>query len=930
MAQKMTLEALFEEFSGESSKAQPNHTPYTFMTADAWIAELWRTYGDGRTLISTVQRQRRVRELLVAQTVCDGAVTDTGTTAAEAADDTDDTDAADGTDTTTTRVAEIAQRYHDALIAEERIDAATAVMWLATHAPKLDTDVVVVGVETPCIEWFALLRAVAAASDIYVAALDAGNAVARAYAERILAPLGAEPCGDTDGRKVPSEPLGALKTLVQHYHTAASDKIVPDSTTKFRLARGSEAEIATVVDEVTQTRIAHPTWRIAVAIEGLEQRLLPLTRALDRAGQTYGIDVSLPFTATECGAAVQALLVLATGELEPLNLAAYAESPCARLDPEVAVALDTQLRTTAQAAQRLRGRAAIEFVLEEGARALAAHRGARCEGAPVDLPGVEDVDPNLTLLLSCLSDKEDKIWRTLFDSLLVAPVSPTPLQEIGNPAAHRVAIQVLEELADLSENRITPRTLLTTLQTTFVPLNAPWQAASVVLTTPQRLAGLTCDALILAGTDARTYALAADIGSRERVLQELGYPTSDTEWLRYTEILMLAAPRECLTLIYQDQDDEADDVPPSGLLEEIASHLDIEFDIVAKNGKTPLSVWDSPETLAILFDDSGTIPVPKNAVQRLSEPQKTRSFQRGGAPIVLPANRTSWAITQLEKYAKCPYHWFLVSAVGGREFDKAVGFREVGTLTHFILEQTFTVWARQGGGAIGDEEALNRLIELFESTVEHLETAPLDMWERKRNQRNVHNLRMMCDLYPEWYLRVLHNVRVLIEAELVYYEQLAKEDIPELVPTAFEHTITEQDSVSIEGLRVHGSADRIDANQAGDFVVLDYKGGIPTSNVKIRNERHIQAAIYVLALLECADVRFTCAHAFFYRSYNNGLMRFVADMNVLNEVREIVREVGAAHTEGVIKAPTEGAYDPHLCEYCPHVHCPVSHGRRTT
>lgn len=201
--------------------------------------------------------------------------------------------------------------------------------------------------------------------------------------------------------------------------------------------------------------------------------------------------------------------------------------------------------------------------------------------------------------------------------------------------------------------------------------------------------------------------------------------------------------------------------------------------------------------------------------------------------------RRGFAVTALEKYASCPYRFYLQTVVGLRPRPVAVGIEEMdpatrGLLIHELL-RTAGEHLEQNGFFSQDTEFLDAKRELMRSVND--EAAK---WRDK-----------LAPAIP----RVWDDAIADIGADLVHWLQLTRES--GWHPVAFEHAFGDGKASGAEtaapvvlgfGLPLRGVIDAIE--QAGSVLrATDYKtGAAPETEIVVGGGRHLQPTLYSLVL----------------------------------------------------------------------------------
>ena len=199
----------------------------------------------------------------------------------------------------------------------------------------------------------------------------------------------------------------------------------------------------------------------------------------------------------------------------------------------------------------------------------------------------------------------------------------------------------------------------------------------------------------------------------------------------------------------------------------------------------------------------------------------TSDFTRvgpAGAPyIALPRaseadGRALLSPSSIESYLECPHKWFSLRRLRLAEVDARFSAREQGTFAHAVLHTFGERYAADHGGhkpRVGDlANARPVFDDVFTSEAAHQfdkdsrDDPLIPLTERERRQ--------MDDLRS-----ALHS---FLERDAAL--------LPAFEPAHFEFTFGRETPVEYAGVRLHGSIDRFDVDAQGRAVVIDYKSSL--------------------------------------------------------------------------------------------------------
>ena len=196
----------------------------------------------------------------------------------------------------------------------------------------------------------------------------------------------------------------------------------------------------------------------------------------------------------------------------------------------------------------------------------------------------------------------------------------------------------------------------------------------------------------------------------------------------------------------------------------------------------------------------------------------------------------------IEAYLQCPYKWFVERKVRPRSLDEGFTSLEQGTFAHAVLRELFERLAAEGVRSLGDA-TLPRALEVLDQAFDDLEAAQVDLAPGER----------LVAASPSEALEVA-ALRPRLRESVAAMAALP----PSFAVWAHERAIAPGDGVDYAGARLTGRVDRIDVDaEAGRFVVLDYKGSLAKHEAGLGAEDSleeltlppkVQALVYAKAL----------------------------------------------------------------------------------
>jgi ATP-dependent helicase/nuclease subunit B len=194
-------------------------------------------------------------------------------------------------------------------------------------------------------------------------------------------------------------------------------------------------------------------------------------------------------------------------------------------------------------------------------------------------------------------------------------------------------------------------------------------------------------------------------------------------------------------------------------------------------------------------------------------------------------SRTTFNVTELERFADCSSAWFVERFLDPKSIDKEVDALTRGSVAHTALFRFFTRVPKELGVEKLDERVADDAVRLMRTCLdEALQGVRMDMTEMQQRE-----------LDQSLWRDLEAVVRAECESEL------------SLVPRYFEHRFGTDVHPGLDlggGLTLTGKIDRIDVDPFGARgIVQDYKSGKHAhSAAKIDSELRLQIPLYMLVL----------------------------------------------------------------------------------
>jgi ATP-dependent helicase/DNAse subunit B len=633
----------------------------------------------------------------------------------------------------------------------------------------------------------------------------------------------------------------ALAHLERALFTDETHGVVPiDGAVRFFEGAGARGALELVGEELLALlRAGTPAEKIGIVCPSIDRVRAPIETALGTLGIPYAVDGEVRVDQTAFGHALTSLLRFAWLGGPRRELFTFLRSPFSGLERRNVDFVEGRLRGRAvrsaervvEEGEKLHGRAFPALAeLREAADPVAAVRALAArmlqgaygleqppvgESSRLDLRTYETVSKLLTEL--------DR-WRTLAGELsrddVVAVLERQTLRPFRGDEPGRVAV------LDLARAR-TRR-----FDVVFV---LGLEEGSL----PRR--GMSSPFL---DDDARR--LLDERGAR---LQRPDSVSRD----RYLFYTACTRPRDRLYLVREAATDEGNPREPSPFWDEVQSAFDPD-DVRRWTRRRPLSAltWsleDAPtdrERLRALAElaardrEAADALARANAWERRLE-RALGAFERPTRlthPLVLEqlGSRTTFNVTELERFADCSSAWFVERFLGPRTIDAEVDAKLRGSVAHNALYKFFTRLPKELGVERLDERVVEDAVRLMRDCLdEAVQGVRMDMTEMQARELDS---TLWRDLEAV--------VRAECESELT------------LVPRRFEVLFGGERAAPElqrgldlgDGLTLSGKIDRIDQDPFGARgIVQDYKSGKHAHSAReIESELRLQIPLYMLVL----------------------------------------------------------------------------------
>lgn len=610
----------------------------------------------------------------------------------------------------------------------------------------------------------------------------------------------------------PERALEIQQVLERLFRPAADEPLAATGAVRFLLPAGRYAVPTLVLRcalEAVESACARsnkegtPVLPVVVASRNPRAMFNQVADGMTLKGVEAAVSARLTFADTAFGRAFLALLAFFYDEPCCVSKATdFALSPFSGLSSRTACDLDATWR-----ADRLVNRTSMVVGLSEESETAAEVFAALVKG---------DVDGALAVF-------EQRIRRrTDLDADFRA-------EQLASVSCAREFMKscVQAGVAPLTARPLLERTAVSTNVRTCPENNPVGSAPAVLFMSLSDVAerpACSCSTLILCDLEATSYPVKASEDGRTLLMEKLGLcqPADPLAEARNQFFRALSTARDCVVCERVLNTENADESYPAVMYEELldcyraAEALAPATDRVTGLPKclAPFSVVAGEDTLQENLAptaDPSRAPVcwevpPSGVVSEALRPRiilPQPHTPEGAAPVLSPS--------AIETYLECPYKWFALRRLRTSELDAEFGPKEMGSFSHAVLKDFYERFRGTGAlkvNATNLSVARDVLDVVF---AERLAAQPL--LKPKDNPLIARTKFEEADIDD-------------LRRKLFDFLDREAQLLPGFVPTFFELPFGTEKPFEYAGCLLHGSIDRVDVNDRGQAVVIDYKGSV--------------------------------------------------------------------------------------------------------
>jgi RecB family exonuclease len=307
---------------------------------------------------------------------------------------------------------------------------------------------------------------------------------------------------------------------------------------------------------------------------------------------------------------------------------------------------------------------------------------------------------------------------------------------------------------------------------------------------------------------------------------------------RYLFSVCLSRPTERLWLSWRNADDEGRAAARSPFVDETRDLLDPPLPAAVEDRDEALAAEASGRELAqsvfAIADAPSAVDLAR-AEAALAESPPDEDRLRPGPLTFEPVLDRMRAMdlfgpSTLEKYAECPYRWFVDHELEPQRIGPEDEALNAGQVAHGVLEA---------------------LYEKPPGDTARPDPASLEVWQARARE-------LIEEIGPEALPRerpdtaaALRRVEGIVLAFLADESRAPSSYTPKYTEASFGFEDADKGPLPLAGAGIHGRIDRIDVGPGGEALVQDYKSGARVSGGKAMVERgKLQLQLYLLAARE--------------------------------------------------------------------------------
>lgn len=348
----------------------------------------------------------------------------------------------------------------------------------------------------------------------------------------------------------------------------------------------------------------------------------------------------------------------------------------------------------------------------------------------------------------------------------------------------------------------------------------------VLITTLRESATLepsSVNCAIICDMNAKDYPVASPDDSLTTLLEKWGARVAQDPLreLRHSFFRTVESATDSIVLQRLVNDEVADPAAPAALFEEAMDCYRASITDTADMDRALLV----PKCLLAYTTTRGEQHLLENvSLGALVKSTETFDFPQVGAvsddakPIIVAPRRYGTSVfegmdlspSQIESYLECPYQWFVKRRLKMETLDEGFGPMERGTFMHKVLEEFYRLFQQEVAPKVTPENRARAEIAMrrtFKKVAAAQPTLPLGKRYAPANAWEQKQLDDMLGLL----LNYLDTEEILL---------------PGFAPARFEWIFGTTNPFHYAGCNITGCIDRIDVDDEGNAVIIDYKSSL--------------------------------------------------------------------------------------------------------
>lgn len=358
----------------------------------------------------------------------------------------------------------------------------------------------------------------------------------------------------------------------------------------------------------------------------------------------------------------------------------------------------------------------------------------------------------------------------------------------------------------------------------------------------------SCSTMVVADLSSDAYPAAEKDDAARTLLDKLGVPRFDTALARMRRAFFALEhlPRRQLVVERCLNDADASPLYPSVVLEEFVDcyRADLtDLDDIDNLYSLPEAQQAGMLTRGedVLFANHSLGVGKQDIVASIERPETGAISDAGRQLVVLPrvikgqvVKEPCLSPSQIESYLECPYKWFADRRLRLEDLDEGFGPLEMGDFAHNALCSFYRHFKEDTG-----------LSKVTQASLEQARAIMADVLARhKALQPNLKERENRLIATGELEKRQVEELCDKLMRYLDYEVAL----LPDFHPEHLEFSVAGEGTVDYAGRKLIGTADRIDVDEQGRCVVIDYKGSLSDAySISRRKEGYlgkVQSLIY--------------------------------------------------------------------------------------